>query len=234
MTSHARPSTPPPADAASSGARRLPYYSNTEVGAHNVQSDCWVSFFGGVYDLTSLVAENPGLLVAPILKFAGQDISHWFDPKTREPKMHVSRTTGVRESYCPFGRYLHVPPSEPCANWDNSFETSWWSDAARYQVGYLSRRKRKIRIINMLSGQETLLEVCAEERLSDIRARYMLYNRHAGSYTWKRLGRVLDLERTLEENGVPDESQEMEQLNIDDDAYIPALHVHFNDDLTVD
>jgi len=239
MTSHApRPSTPPPADADGAAARRLPYYTNSEVAAHNVQSDCWVSYFGNVYDLTKLIAESQaqgqGLMVAPILKFAGQDISHWFDPKTHDPKTHVSRATGVRESYCPFGRYLHVPPSDPSSSWDNSFSTPWWSDSAAYQVGYLSRRKRKIRIINMLSSQETLLEVCAEERLADIRARYLVYNRHAGSYTWKRLGRVLDLERTLEENGVPDESQEMEQLNIDDEEYIPALHVHFNDDLTVD
>jgi len=103
----------------------------------------------------------------------------------------------------------------------------------RAAAGYLSRRKRQIRIINMLSGQESLLSVCCEERLSDIRARYMSHNSHAGSYTWKRLGRVLDLDKTLDENGVPDESEEMEQLNIDEDAYIPALHVHFNDDLTV-
>lgn len=101
-------------------------------------------------------------------------------------------------------------------------------------LGYLSRKKRKIRIINMLSHQDDLLEVCAEERLRDIRDRYLIYNRHAMSYTWKRLGRVLNMELNLEENGIPDETEEFANLNIDEDQYIPALHVHFNDDLTVD
>ena len=110
----------------------------------------------------------------PILKFAGQDISHWFDPKTKEvraprrprslahgrlldaravvsltaatvaitlshsrcaqPKTHISPQTGLRQSYTPFGRFLHIPPSDPAANWDNSFETSWWHDQ-QFQVG---------------------------------------------------------------------------------------------------
>jgi hypothetical protein len=86
----------------------------------------------------------------------------------------------------------------------------------------------------MLSHQSDLLEVCAEERLRDIRDRYLVYNRHAMSYTWKRLGRVLNMELNLEENGIPDETDEFSQLNIDEDQYIPALHVHFNDDLTVE
>jgi hypothetical protein len=204
-----------------------------------------------------------GLLVQPIIKFAGQDISHWFDPKTKEvsrstavfivvalpwsilttlhrdclftlqPKTHISPLTGLRLPYTPYGRYLHIPPADPTANFDNSFDKSWWSDE-QYQVGYLSRQKRKIRIINMLSHQSDLLEVCAEERLRDIRDRYLVYNRHALSYTWKRLGRVLNMELNLEENNIPDETEEFANLNIDEDQYIPALHVHFNDDLTID
>lgn len=86
----------------------------------------------------------------------------------------------------------------------------------------------------MLSHQDDLLEVCAEERLADIRERYIRYNRHAHSYTWKRLGRVLNMDLTLDENGIPDESDEFANLNIDEDQYIPALHVYFNDDLTID
>lgn len=101
------------AAAAASSGRRKPYYSSNEVAEHNVMSDCWVSYFGNVYDLTKLVQENKGekrccsersmatqrqasqlipcstvlpsgLLVQPLLKFAGQDITHWFDPKTKE------------------------------------------------------------------------------------------------------------------------------------------------------
>ncbi len=85
----------------------------------------------------------------------------------------------------------------------------------------------------MLSGQDDLLEVCSEETLDEIRSRYLTYNSHAMSYTWKRLGRTLNMSKTLHENGVVDETDEFAGLNIDPEQYIPALHVHFNDDLTV-
>ena len=34
------------------------YYTPTEVAYHNTASDCWVSFFGKVYDLSKLIQEN--------------------------------------------------------------------------------------------------------------------------------------------------------------------------------
>jgi hypothetical protein len=46
-----------------------------------------------------------------------------------------------------------------------------------------------------------MLAVCAEESLAEVRSRYIKYNAHALSYTWKRLGRSLNMELTLEENG---------------------------------
>ena len=59
------------------------YYTPSEVARHNMQDDCWVSFFYGVYDLTKLLADNhekQGQLCIPIAKAAGTDITHWFDP----------------------------------------------------------------------------------------------------------------------------------------------------------
>jgi hypothetical protein len=41
------------------------------------------------------------------------------------------------------------------------------------------------------------------------------------------------MSKTLEENGIEDETDELEELHVDEDAYIPAIHVYFNDDLTV-
>lgn len=37
------------------------YYSPQEVAEHNLPSDCWVSFFDHVYDLTNLIAEHKGV-----------------------------------------------------------------------------------------------------------------------------------------------------------------------------
>ena len=76
------------------------------------------------------------------------------------------------------------------------------------------------------------LQVCSEEILSEIQDRYLKYNAHAASYTWKYEGRNLDMNKTLEENGVPDESEEFYKLSMNDEQFLPALHLYFNDDLT--
>lgn len=85
------------------------YFTPSEVAEHNQPEDLWVSYLGYVYNLTPLaqafkgkgmageLASAPGwpafdglrsfsgdLLLKPILEVAGQDISHWFDPKTRD------------------------------------------------------------------------------------------------------------------------------------------------------
>lgn len=42
------------------------------------------------------------------------------------------------------------------------------------------------------------------------------------------------MEMTLSANGIQDETDEFEQLGIPESSwYIPAIHLYFNDDLTV-
>ena len=74
--------------------------------------------------------------------------------------------------------------------------------------------------------------MCSEEILSEILERYLLYNAHAASYTWKYNGENLNMNRTLEANNVIDESEEFYTLGMDEDQFLPALHLYFNDDLT--
>lgn len=40
------------------------------------------------------------------------------------------------------------------------------------------------------------------------------------------------MNKTLEENGVLDESEEYYKLSMNDEQFLPALHLYFNDDLT--
>lgn len=75
-------------------------------------------------------------------------------------------------------------------------------------------------------------QVCSEETLAEILQRYLRYNSHAGSYTWKHAGVELDMSRTLDENDVPDDDPELERLRLDRDQFTPAILLHFNDDLT--
>lgn len=85
----------------------------------------------------------------------------------------------------------------------------------------------------MLTKHDDVLEVATEETINEILDRYLELNIHAASYTWKRLGRELNMDATLTENEIPDETMELMELGIDVDDYIPAVHLYFNDDLTI-
>jgi hypothetical protein len=43
----------------------------------------------------------------------------------------------------------------------------------------------------------------------------------------------MDLNKTLQENGVIDESSTFEAHDMPSDYHVPVLHVYWNDDLTV-
>ena len=85
----------------------------------------------------------------------------------------------------------------------------------------------------MLTKHEDVLEVATEESINEILDRYLETNTHAASYTWKRLGRELQMEKNLSQNDIPDETEELLELGIDLDDYIPAIHLYFDDDLTI-
>jgi hypothetical protein len=213
--------------------RRRNFYIPEDVEVHCRAFDCWVSFFHHVYDLSSLLHEHRGdPLCWPIIQAAGSDISHWFDEDSREPKTFIDPVSNLRTVYCPFGRYLHVPPIDPSGLFDTSFKLPWWKNE-KYYIGELSRRPRKIRLLNMLSKTDDVITVAAEESLEQILERYLVFNDHAASYTWKMSGRPLDMELTLEENGIDDDSDEFKRLEIDDGLYVPTIHLYYNDDLTV-
>ena len=100
----------------------------------------------------------------------------------------------------------------------------------------LTEKKRVIRIVNMLTQQEDVINTCQEETVDEIRDRYMLFNAHGHSYTWKALlnGQfvTLDMNGNLEQNGLIDETEKYESLGMDEDFFIPTFHIFFNDDLT--
>uniref|UniRef100_A0AAY5KIZ1 Cytochrome b5 domain-containing protein 1 n=1 Tax=Esox lucius TaxID=8010 RepID=A0AAY5KIZ1_ESOLU len=138
---------------------RPKYFTPKEVSLHNKPDDLWVSYLGKVYDLTPLMKEFQGdVLLKPIIECAGKDISHWFDPKTKD--------------------------------------------------------------------------VCSEETLNEILQRYLRYNSHATSYTWKYNSVKLDMSKTLEENGIPDEGGDFYRGGMDRDLFSESICLYFNDDLT--
>uniref|UniRef100_A0A2K5PHW1 Cytochrome b5 domain containing 1 n=2 Tax=Platyrrhini TaxID=9479 RepID=A0A2K5PHW1_CEBIM len=78
----------------------------------------------------------------------------------------------------------------------------------------------------------TPAEVGVLESIWEILHRYLPYNAHAASYTWKYEGKNLNMDFTLEENGIRDEEEEFDYLNMDSTLHTPAILLYFNDDLT--
>ena len=87
--------------------------------------------------------------------------------------------------------------------------------------------------MNTLTKHDDTIEVASEESLNEILDRYTKTNVHAASYTWKRMGTVLDMSKNLEKNGILDEREELLELGMQPDDYVPAIHLYFNDDLTI-
>lgn len=99
----------------------------------------------------------------------------------------------------------------------------------------VTKKTMKIRITNMLTHNEDIIKICHEETVGQIRNRYMEYNLNSNSYTWKALVNdefvALQLDRTLEENGILDETENFVRYGMDEDFAIPNLHIYYNDDL---
>lgn len=142
------------------------FFTPAEVAMHNNADDCWVSFFGKVVNLTSVIKSNKGYLVQPLVDHAGTDITHWFDPKTHDVRTYIDPKTGQEVPFTPMGSLLHCPPSEPTGSSGSAFV--WWRNPALV-MGRLTARTRRINLENMLTRQKTELEVCAEETL-EVRA----------------------------------------------------------------
>lgn len=139
------------------------------------------------------------------------------------------------------GRFIHVGPISPDTNWNVYFGREWWKDG-KYKVGNLSSKTRGVRVKNVLTGQDDQLEVPCEETIQEFQDRYLELNRHAQSYIVKALikstaGKLsfdtLDMKKTMEQNGIVDESPNFEDCGLPGDHFLPVLHMYWADDLTV-
>ena len=91
-------------------SKRRKWYTPSEIALHNCAADCWVSVFGKVYDLTSLLEKSKGPLCQPIIKFAGEDVSSWFDEATRDVKTQWDPENSL---VCPFLPLPDAPRRPP-------------------------------------------------------------------------------------------------------------------------
>lgn len=138
----------------------------------------------------------------------------------------------------PEGRFPHVPAVAPTTAVSvDASATPWWRDA-RLVVGRVTQRPRTIKVVNTLTSQDHVVEFSDEETVAAMQAKFLQFNAHCRSYTWKTMvgGRLrpLDPARTLEANGVPDDTAELERLGMDphDPDHLTTILLFFNDDLT--
>ena len=100
----------------------------------------------------------------------------------------------------------------------------------------MTTKIRLVKIVNTLTHTHDVIKTCAEETIDEIAERYLDYNKHARSYTWKHLAGEnfvpIRMDWTLAMNGICDDSNEFFQLGLDEDFDIPTIHLYFNDDLT--
>jgi hypothetical protein len=126
-----------------------------------------------------------------------------------------------------------VPPVGPESDWNTTdLLAPWWEDK-RFIVGALTTEVRVVRVINTLTRHDNKIECCKEETMNEILDRYLAINCHAASYTWKRTGKVLDMDKTLDQNGIHDDKAELQELGMSVEEYIPGIHLYYNDDLTI-
>ncbi|XP_057335651.1 cytochrome b5 domain-containing protein 1 [Microplitis mediator] len=209
--------------------KNLEYFLPSEVVVHNKPEDCWVSYLGRVYNLTDLCKswkDRPE--IKPILLFAGKDISHWFDDSTGDIRHHVDPRTGALVPYCPHGPIPDVGIPEPSSTWRPLDRLPWWLDT-KYLIGKLTKNPRPCRIINMLTTKEATIWVCEEETVRKIQERFAFFNSNYADYLWKSDDKILDLDKTLTENGIPDERELFVNCGLPDDFYIPSILCYYKD-----
>ncbi|KAL8448887.1 hypothetical protein Emed_003457 [Eimeria media] len=191
-----------------------------ELRCHCSSTDCWVAVYGVVYDLSPLLSLNKNELALPLIQHAGKDISSWFCKEALQPLAIARVRSDTTEVYIhPNAPFLHVPGS-------GCRDTPWWRDR-RYVVGELAESPLKIRLFNTLTKQETEISVPAAHPLkvaSEQQLKKM--NSHANAYTWSCLGRALDLDKSLQQNGI-EAPKASEETAIPE----PTILLHFTDDL---
>uniref|UniRef100_A0A1B0FLB8 Cytochrome b5 domain-containing protein 1 n=1 Tax=Glossina morsitans morsitans TaxID=37546 RepID=A0A1B0FLB8_GLOMM len=204
------------------------YYLFDEVCLHSKKDDFWIIIHDNIFNLTPMLQDrydswNKNLDL--LLSFGGKDISHFF-LYNNLPKTEISPVTGKPRVLFP--PILETAVSEHCKT-----AGKLWSQDSFYHVGRLTRKERRLRIINTLTGTITAMKVCDEDTIYDIQRKYCeLYNSHAGSYLWRKFsygghcpGELL-LHETLDGNGLVDEETDIELPP-------PSIWLYYTNDLTI-
>ncbi|CAF2741821.1 unnamed protein product [Rotaria sp. Silwood2] len=201
----------------------LPFYTFNELAEHNDSTDAWICIFSYIYDITSLIKKTKGTRVHQLLiDYAGQDISSWFDEQLHEPRKRIDPHT--HESVLLIKDLSII----------ETFGTPFWQ-TKDLLIGRLIEHSRYIRLIhNFFPKHSYLLEIAEEETIGQIAKKFLKYNSHIFSYIWLYNGKKLDFNKTLTENGIPNEEFFHDTYGWrSDNENCPTILLLYSDDLTI-
>ncbi|CAF0812926.1 unnamed protein product [Rotaria sordida] len=201
----------------------LPFYTFNELAEHNDSTDAWICIFSYIYDITSLIQKTKGTRVHQLLiDYAGQDISSWFDEQLHKPRKRIDPHTN--ESVLLIKDLSII----------ETFGTPFWQ-TKDLLIGRLIEHPRYIRLIHNFSPKHSyLLEIAEEETIGQIAKKFLKYNSHIFSYIWLYNGKKLDFNKTLTENGIPNEEFFHDTYGWrSDNENCPTILLFFSDDLTI-
>ncbi|KAH8352055.1 hypothetical protein KR084_001506 [Drosophila pseudotakahashii] len=208
---------------------KMRYYLKDEVVSHNQKDDCWVIIHTNIFDLTPMLKDRLdhwNRTLDYLVAHAGKDLTHFFH-QNGEPRTEISPSTGRP-------RVLFPPILEVAISEFSKTPGVMWSQDPFYHIGRVTKRARVIRIVNTLTAQTQFMTVCDEDSIYDIQQKYkQRYNHHAGSYEWRKFSKggkgcsILDLNGTLDENGLMDEEDSTVELPP------PSIWLYYTDDITI-
>lgn len=121
------------------------------------------------------------------------------------------------------------PPVDEKENEEREF---WWRDKL-FVIGKITCLERRVRIINTLTRKTIMMNVCEEDSIKTIKAKYKKgFNSNADSYVWRKThsqddrvksGRLF-MDKTLTQNGIL--YHENEQLGLP-----PAIWLYYSSNI---
>ena len=126
--------------------------------------------------------------------------------------------------------------------------TPWWRDP-NYIIGELAGPVTSVSLYNTLTKQRINIQIPLSQTLNKTLQQQLLnQNQHARAYSCSRLGKALDLNKTLEQNGIepmnnllddsigglqggPQEALKGGSQKAKGEEYTPTILLHFEDDL---
>ncbi|CAF4357554.1 unnamed protein product, partial [Adineta steineri] len=190
---------------------------------HNDSNDSWICIFGHIYDITSLIRKAQGTkLYQQLISYGGQDISFLFDERTHEPRKRIHPQTFESVSVIE-----NLPELE-------SLGIPFWQTKDLF-IGRLTEYPRYIRLIHNFSPDHPfILEIAEEETIGQIAIKFLKYNSHIFSYIWRYNQQILDFNKTLTENGIPNEELFHDKYGWrSDNENCSTIILCFSDDLTI-